>query len=369
MQGIPDRIGRVVKDYIRKILGLGAALDPPAEIELPLPTLWLLGNTGAGKSSLVRALTGEAEVGSGFAPCTRTARAFDFPAGHPVLRFLDTRGLGEAGYDPAEDLATAEQGSHAVLVVMRLDDPAQGAVADALRRVRARRPRVPVLVVHTGADLVREPGAQARARGQAQAVMEAAAGGALSAVTLALPEEGGEDAEGMEDLRARLGEILPELTLLLMRERDWNEEGERFATLRPTVLWYAGAAGASDAAPLVGTFSVPALQGAMLHALARRHGLEWTSGRIALFASALGTGAIVQYAASHLLRQGAKLVPVYGQTLGAATAAAASFAATYALGRAASAWLYRASRGETLDAEDLRHLYDEAFHRARHANR
>jgi len=358
-----------VKDYIRKILGQGAALDPPTQIELPLPTLWLLGNTGAGKSSLVRALTGEAEVGSGFEPCTRTARAFDFPIGHPVLRFLDTRGLGETGYDPAEDLATAERGSHAVLVVMRLDDPAQGAVADALRRVR--RSKAPILVVHTGADLVRDSGTQARARGQAQALIEAAAGRALPAVTLALPGEGApdENAEGMEDLRARLGEMLPELTLLLMRERDWNEEAARFATLRPTVLWYAGAAGASDAAPLVGTVSVPALQGAMLHALAQRHGLEWTTARIALFASALGTGAIVQYAASHLLRQGVKMVPVYGQTLGAATAAAASFAATYALGRAASAWLYRNGRGETLDAEDLRHLYNEAFHRARHANR
>ncbi|HHX91101.1 MAG TPA: GTPase domain-containing protein [Paracoccus sp.] len=356
-----------MKDYLRKILGLGAQLDPPSQIELPLPTLWLLGNTGAGKSSLIRALTGEAEVGAGFAPCTRTARAFDYPAEHPVLRFLDTRGLGEAGYDPGEDLAAAEKGSHAVLVVMRLDDPAQASVAEALRRVRARRPKVPVLVVHTGADLVRDPGAQARARGQMQALIEAAAGGALPGVTLALPEDGA--ATGMEDLRTRLGEMLPGLSLLLMRERDWSEEAARFTTLRPTVLWYAGAAGASDAAPLVGTLSVPALQGAMLHALARRHGLEWTPARIALFASALGTGAIVHFAASHMLRQGVKLVPVYGQTLGAAAAAATSFAATYALGRAASAWLYRASRGEVLDGEDLRHLYDEAFRRARHADR
>ncbi|MCC5968885.1 MAG: GTPase domain-containing protein [Pararhodobacter sp.] len=360
-----------MKGYIKKILGLGAELDPPAQFELPLPTLWLLGNTGAGKSSLVRELTGEAEVGSGFAPCTRTARAFDFPAGLPVLRFLDTRGLGEAGYDPAEDLAAAEKGSHAVLIVMRLDDPAQGMVAEALRTLRKRRPKIPVLVVHTGADLVRDPGTQARARGQAQALIEVAAGGPLPAVTLALPDEGATNqlAEGMDDLRARLGEMLPELTLLLMRERAWNEEAARFLTLRPTVLWYAGAAGASDAAPLVGTISVPALQGAMLHALARRHGLEWTTARIALFASALGTGAIVHFAASHILRQGVKLVPVYGQTLGAAAAAAASFAATYALGRAASAWLYRTGRGETLDAEDLRHLYDEAFTTARHAGR
>lgn len=355
-------------DYIRKILGLGAELDPAVQIDLPLPTLWLLGNTGAGKSSLVRALTGEAEVGSGYAPCTRTARAFDFPAELPVLRFLDTRGLGEVGYDPAEDLAAAEQGSHAVLVVMRLDDPAQGPVADALRKLRKRRPKIPVLVVHTGADLVRDPGAQARARAQVQATMEAAAGGALPAVTLALPEDT-DEVEGIDDLRTRIGEILPELMLLLMRERAWSEEAARFAAQRPMVLWYAGAAGASDATPLVGALSVPALQGAMLHALARRYGVEWTAARIGLFASALGTGAVLHYAAGHALRQGAKLVPVYGQTLGAAAAAAASFAATYALGRAGAAWLYRAAKGETLDTEDLRHIYDEALHRARHANR
>jgi len=358
----------VLKTYIHKILGLGADVDPPAQVDLPLPTLWLLGNTGAGKSSLVRALTGEAEVGSGFAPCTRTASAFDFPADHPVLRFLDTRGLGEAGYDPADDLAAAEKGIHAVLVVMRLDDPVQGAVADALRQVRARRPKVPVLVVHTGADLVSDAGAQARARARAQTVMEAAAGGPLPAVAVALPENT-EALQGIDDLRAKITEMLPELTLLLMRERDWSEEAHRFAVLRPMVLWYAGAAGASDVAPLVGTLTVPALQGAMLHALARRYGMGWTRARVGLFASALGTGAIVRFGASHALRQAIKLIPVYGQTLGAATAAAASFAATYALGRAASAWLFRDARGETLDAEDLRHLYADALKRARDAPR
>ena len=72
-----------------------------------LPVVWLLGKTGAGKSSLVRALTEqtEAEIGNGFQPCTRSARSYDFPPDQPLVRFLDTRGLGEAGYDPAEDLA------------------------------------------------------------------------------------------------------------------------------------------------------------------------------------------------------------------------------------------------------------------------
>lgn len=44
------------------------------------------------------------EVGNGFAPCTMTAMSYAFPQDTPVMRFLDTRGLGEADYDPDEDL-------------------------------------------------------------------------------------------------------------------------------------------------------------------------------------------------------------------------------------------------------------------------
>ena len=64
--------------------------------------VWLLGKTGAGKTAIVAALTGDlrAEVGRGFEPCTWTASFYDVPPEAPLLRFLDTRGLGEASYDP-----------------------------------------------------------------------------------------------------------------------------------------------------------------------------------------------------------------------------------------------------------------------------
>src|SRR5690349_6475620 len=70
------------------------------------PVIWLLGMVGTGKSSIVRTLTGstDAEVGNGFRPCTPTARIFEFPPEAPLIRFLDTRGLGEIAYDPADDL-------------------------------------------------------------------------------------------------------------------------------------------------------------------------------------------------------------------------------------------------------------------------
>ncbi len=57
-----------------------------------------------------------------------------------------------------------------------------------------------------------------------------------------------------------------------------------------------------------------------------------------------------------------KLVPVYGQTIGAAAAAAASFAATYALGKAADHFLVRRQRG--IRADEVATVYREALQNA-----
>ena len=81
----------------------GRAAESDAAEQVPFltgvttsPVLWLLGKVQSGKTSIVRAFTGsdEATIGNGFTPATRTARLFAFPPEAPVLRFLDTRGLG-----------------------------------------------------------------------------------------------------------------------------------------------------------------------------------------------------------------------------------------------------------------------------------
>ncbi len=145
------------------------------------------------------------------------------------------------------------------------------------------------------------------------------------------------------------------------------DEARVFKDMRALVLRYAAMAGASDAVPLTGVATVPAAQGAMLQALARRHQVTLTPARLGLLASALGTGALVRMAAGFALRQGVKLIPVAGQTLGAAAAAGTSFATTYALGRASSAWLYGVARGKEADSASLRRLYDQALKGARDA--
>ena len=115
------------------------------------PVIWLLGKVQSGKSSIVRALTGasQAEIGHGFRACTATAQIFDFPSAAPLIRFLDTRGLSEAGYDPSEDLEISASTAHATIAVMRAMDPMQVAVVRVLAEIRAKRPDWPILVAQT----------------------------------------------------------------------------------------------------------------------------------------------------------------------------------------------------------------------------
>ena len=116
------------------------------------PVIWLLGKTGAGKTSIVAAITGAstAEVGNGFAPCTKTASTYDFPIDLPLIRFLDTRGLGEAGYDAEEDMRVNKENAHLILAVMRASDPNQQEIIHALKQARQSHSDWPILVVQTG---------------------------------------------------------------------------------------------------------------------------------------------------------------------------------------------------------------------------
>jgi predicted GTPase len=153
--GLPDRLWTAISESLfgdvggRSTAGTESARQRAQGIAL---VVWLLGKTGAGKTAMVAALTGDprAEVGQGFEPCTRTAGFYDVPPEAPLLRFLDTRGLGEASYDPASDMSWCEDQSHLVLVAMQVNDPDQHAVLHALQQARRRHPGWPVVVAQTG---------------------------------------------------------------------------------------------------------------------------------------------------------------------------------------------------------------------------
>ena len=327
-----------------------------------LPTLWLVGKTGAGKSSLIQAITGDsrAVIGNGFQPCTRTSHVYDFPQDKPLLRFLDTRGLAEAGYDASEDIAECEHRSHALVVVMKADDPEQSAVLRVLQQVKASGKIHHAIVVHTAMLTLPDEHERQQALAYNQQQVEHVLGQTLPQVVVDFVGEAGQPV-GIMALQQALADMLPIVAQLHQMVDNRDQESLAFAQVHQEVLWYAGGAAAVDVIPIAGWVAVPALQGKMLHSLANQYGLVWNKRMISELITALGVGFSIRYASRFAVMQLLELVPVYGQTVGAATAATLSFLTTYALGRVAGKYFYHRCRGESVNSEELQALYRQVF--------
>ncbi len=364
---------------------LDAALQAARERQ-SLPVVWLLGKAQSGKTSIIRTLTGSpnAEIGDGFRPCTRTARLFDFPEEAPVVRFLDTRGLGEVAYDPSEDIEFCESQAHLVLGVMKATDLGQGAVVEVLRAVRRRHPSWPVLIAQTGLHegyppgmghllpypFDREPCPESVPTGLARALRaQRELLGRLPGeppprwvpVDLTLPEDELPPIDyGIDALWSAIGEV----STLNLQARLYGDPGVRdtFAqAAHPHILGYALAAASVGALPLVDVVAVPAIQAKLLHSLAALYGQGWTRREISDFLSLLGIGVGLGYGARLAGRGLVKLVPFLGQTLGVVWGATASGATTYALGKAAGHYFGHRRLGERIDPATLRRIYADAM--------
>jgi uncharacterized protein (DUF697 family) len=357
------------------------------------PVIWFLGKVQSGKTSIIRVMTGcsTAEVGNGFKACTRTARVFDFPEEAPLIRFLDTRGLGEAGYDPAEDLSFCEDQAHLVVVTMRALDPQQETIIDTVRSIRREHPEWPIVVVQTMLHQGYAPGAghmEPYPYGEHDPVVLATAGvpadlirslsyqralfdglpgeAALRFVPIdfTLPEDDWEPADyGYDKLLAALEHVAPAAVVTSLHNLQGDAIDAFAARAQPHILGYATAAGAADIWPVAGVALVPAVQAKMIHTLATIYDAEWDRRALAEFAGALGASTLIRVASGFGVRQLAKLVPLYGQTVGATAAAVMSFATTYALGKAGCYFLARYTVG-TSDPAGVAQAYKDALGQA-----
>ena len=335
---------------------------------LPKPVIWLLGKTQSGKSSLIRALTGSshAEIGNGFRPCTRTARMYSFPSDEECLvRFLDTRGLGEANYDPGEDIAYCQDQAHLLMVTVRSMDHACQAVVDAVRAIRETKPDWSVVVVQTALHDGYPPGTVhpqpypfdadewpasvpvdlcRSLRRQREDLVGLAS--RFVAVDFTLPEDElppehyGEDAlwEAIEtEIGRGLRDILqPGLADLYYRRA------------RPHILSSAVAAGGAAALPnpAVSLPLIAAVDAKMFHAIASIYQQPLTARVMGELGSAIGSGVAMRLAGRSLLA----MIPVVGTTLAAVYAAAT----TYALGRTLCWYFAQVKKGITPAADLVR---------------
>lgn len=332
-----------------------------------LPTLWLLGKTGAGKSSIIQSITQQSsiEIGNGFKPCTLFSSVYSFPDDKPLMRFLDTRGLSEAAYDPKEDIETAIQAGHALLVVMKIDEPEQSAVLNVLKKIKKTKIKH-LLLIHTNALSQTENERSRLLQYQYQQVKQVW-GKDFTSIDIDINEEEQTNYH-QDELIDTLAAFLPVIGLMSHKKEQANLESQQFNRFEKEILWYAGSAAASDLLPLVGLISVPAVQAKMLHDLASQYAIIWDKRILSEFIGAMGSSFMVQYSMRLGVRQLAKMLPLYGQTLGAAAAAAMSFGSTYALGRAACYYFYHKNKGEMISAQAMQQIYKTALQKGKKAS-
>lgn len=344
----------------------------------PVPVFWLFGKTGSGKTSIIKYLTGaaEAEIGSGFQPQTKTSREYDFPTPeNAVLRFLDTRGLGESRYDPADDIRAFHDTTHVMIVTVRVMDHALEDVIRPLREIRADRPDRPVVLAlttlhqaypqrqHPAPDpfeqeLVPEslhPDLRRSIEEQRQRFEGLV--DRVVPIDLTKPHEGFDEPNfGGKRLEAALVELLPAAyrqTLLNLEEamRPLRDLTERRAM--PYIISYSTMAAtvAAVPAPWVDIPAVMGIQSHLVYQLASIYGQKLRTELVMHMAGAVGGRLLTRLA----VRAPLKLVPVLGHTANAAVA----FMYTFALGKACCWYFSEIRAGHAPSQAELERIWSE----------
>jgi uncharacterized protein (DUF697 family) len=354
--------------------------------ELPAPVFWLLGKAQSGKTSLIRALTGStrAEIGNGFRPCTLRSQLYPFPGESDCfLHFLDTRGLGEVDYDPAEDVRVLENQAHCLIVVVKAMDHAQQCVLEPLAKIFGSHPSWPLIVVQTslhegypspatrhvapypyGEDPLPPSVPQDLARSLAtQRQWFEGCRARFVPVDFTLPEDGFDPEHyGLDALWEAIEEAVPLGLRGILQETQEARRPLRdmyFDTAHPQVIWHALAAGAAGGVP-VPLVDIPlfvAIQVKQFHAIASIYGQEMSVQRMTEVLGTLGIGLITRLGGRELL----KVIPGFGSAVSALFAAAS----TYALGCTLCVYFSRVRDGDVPDAAFLRKLYKDQYREGR----
>ncbi|RKF20054.1 kinase [Alginatibacterium sediminis] len=324
-----------------------------------LPTLWLLGKTGAGKTSLIKSIAGldELIIGNGFMPCTPTSTAYEYPRDKPIMRFLDTRGLAEANYDPSADISELEKSAHALIVIMKADDPEQSAVLSVLTKLKHKLKHL--IVIHS-AVLQLSPDDRERHQRFNEAQLSKVWGSEFISVGVDF-DTGNGTVYNFDEMICAISTELPVVGLMLHDQEHRSIEAQNFHRLKKEILWYCGCASASDLVPLVGIVSVPSIQAKMLQSLANQYGVVWNKKTFTEFIASIGGSFALQYSSKHGLRQLMKIIPGYGQTVGAVAASTLSFASSYALARAACYYFYNKSKNQPVSQKALQAMFYEGL--------
>lgn len=354
--------------------------------KLPIPVVWLLGKTQSGKTSIIRSLTGDsrAKIGDSIRPCTANSFLYNFPtAENSLIRFLDTRGLGEIQYDPTEDMELFSKQAHLLMVVIKVMDHAQQSVLETVRKIVARHPDWPLVVVQTALHegypsesfnhLTPYPYQQIS---QSEAIPQDLKRSLLKqrewfkdmnahfvALDFTLPDDGYEpEFYGLDALWDTIENVFPlGLRSILKKMNHLRQDFQDIylSTAQPHIIAYSVAAGGSGVIPIpfVGLPITAAIQAKMFQAIASIYNQELSRRLIGEISSALGMGVLSGLGGRELV----KLVPVFGSAVSGLYTAAT----TYALGWTLCKYFSLAQDGDLPDAQTIQNIYKERLKEGR----
>ena len=356
--------------------------------ELPTTEALLIGKPQAGKSSIVRGLTGvSAEiVGQGFRPHTQNTQRYAYPSEDlPLLIFTDTVGLGDIGQDTegvvqelTAELAQESRRAQILVLTVKITDFAVEQLRQIMQQLRKTYPDVPCLLAVTclheiyPSDWENHPSyppEHAELDRAFVALQEAFKGCFDRAVLLDFTlEEDGFDPVfyGQEALRDMLAELLPEAesSAIYQLIDDQAMASAQLGGLyrdvgRRYISAFSVMAATLAAVPLpFATMPVlTALQVSMVGVLGQLYGQRLTRSQAGGVVSAIAGGFFAQAIGRELV----KFIPGFGSVIAASWAAGY----TWALGEGACAYFGDLMGGKKPDPEKIKQVMAEAFESAK----
>jgi uncharacterized protein (DUF697 family)/predicted GTPase len=357
--------------------------------QLPTTEALLIGKPQAGKSSIVRGLTGvSAEiVGQGFKPHTQSTTRYNYPSQElPLLVFTDTVGLGDIDRDTNSliqelvgDLDAETSRPRIIILTVKISDFAIDTLRQIAQELRAKYPQIPCLLAvtclhevypSTQLDHPVEPTSIQSVDRAFTAIQQSFAGlfdrSVLIDFTLA---DDGYTPEfyGLETMREVLADLLPEAEARAMSqllEADHadltGDSGDKIGDIyrdvaRRYILPFSIAAGTVAAIPL--PFAdlpvLTAIQVSMVGLLGKLYGQTLTRSQAGGVVSAIAGGFVAQLVARQLI----KFIPGFGSVISASWAAAY----TVALGEGACVYFGDLMGGKKPDPQQIQSVMAEAF--------